>query len=64
MITKKHLAIVSLALALPSTIIVVSIGIWSLIEKGYLHEYVGVGIILAVIINTFYLIIKYAKKNS
>ncbi len=64
MITKKYLGIVALALGLPSTIIAVSIGVWKLIENGYINSYVGIALILGVIINTFYLIIRYANKNS
>jgi hypothetical protein len=64
MITKKHVVIVGLALGLPTTIIAASLGVWSLVESGYFDIYVGLGIILAVIFNTFYLIIRYAKKSS
>lgn len=61
MLQKKYLVVVSLALALPSTILAVCYFIYNLIKKGIINEIFGLIIIVLVILNSFWLMIRYGR---
>lgn len=56
--------VLGLAVGLPSSILGVFAFAYFLIEKGYVSPAIGLGLILAIIAYTFYLMIKYANKKQ
>ncbi|MBL7665420.1 MAG: hypothetical protein JNM93_09815 [Bacteriovoracaceae bacterium] len=61
---KKNLVILALALGLPSTILGVFILIYQLVQNHVINWTVGLIILLAVIGNTLFLMIKYVIKRK
>ncbi|MBC77282.1 MAG: hypothetical protein CME64_14825 [Halobacteriovoraceae bacterium] len=60
---KNLLAVMGLALALPTSILAVAAVVYQLIEKEIIGNMAGLGIILAVIFNIFFLMFKHLRKN-
>jgi hypothetical protein len=60
----KSLIVLGLALALPSTLLGVGVSIVYLIQQKIISQTVGLLIIVAVVFNTFYLMMRYAKKKK
>ena len=61
---KNPLLVLGLALGLPSTILGVSLGILYLIKHNFISKNSGIFLIIAVVANTFFLMIKYTKRNE
>ena len=64
MFETKKLVIVGLALALPGSILGVFLGSYALVEKKIISNKVALLVVVLVVINTFYLMLKYAKNKS
>lgn len=61
----KHiLKIMGLAMALPSTILGVTFGVYYLIENKVISQAVGLVIILTIVFYFFYLMIRYARSKK
>ena len=60
---KNLLAVMGLALALPTSILAVAAVVYQLIEKEIIGNMEGLGIILAVIFNIFFMMFKHLRKN-
>lgn len=61
---KKLLAVMALALALPTTVLIVSWIVLELIKKELIGNTTGLLIILAVIVNIFYMMFKHLGKQK
>lgn len=61
---KKLLAVMGLALALPSTVLAVAWVVLELIDAGVIGYTGGILIILAVIANIFFLMFKHLRKKN
>lgn len=62
-IEKDKLKIVALALSLPSTIIAISVFVFSLTKQKIISDLTGIIIVLLVLINFFYLMMRYVFKR-
>ena len=62
---KKWLAVLTIAMSIPSTIAIFVYGVSVLVERGYVSKNVGYGIFFLVILGMLWLMVKYAvdKKN-
>lgn len=61
---KKLLAVMGLAMALPTSILAVSYVVYQLIEKKLISSGVGVTIIVAFVLNMFILMFRNLRKNK
>lgn len=61
---KKYLMVMGLAMALPSTILGVSLIVYYLMEQKIISNLAGLVIIVLVIINVFYLMIRSVSKRK
>jgi hypothetical protein len=61
---KNPLVVLGLALGLPTTILFVALGVLELVKAEIISQNVAILIIIAVVANTFYLMIRYAKKSE
>ena len=61
---KNLLAVMALALALPSSILAVAAVVYKLIEQNLVSNMTALIIILAVIFNIFFLMFKHLRKNK
>lgn len=61
---KNLMAVMGLALALPSSILAVAAVVYNLIEKKLISNMTGLIIILVVIFNIFFLMFKHLRKNK
>lgn len=61
---KNLLAVMALALALPSSILAVAAVVYKLIEQNLVSNMTGLIIILAVIFNIFFLMFKHLRKKQ
>lgn len=60
---KKLLAIMGLAMALPTTVLAVAYVIYKLIEEGLISNGLGITLLVAVIANFFFLMFRYLRKE-
>lgn len=60
---KKLLAIMGLAMALPTTVLAVAYVIYKLIEEGMISSEMGIALLVAVIANFFFLMFRYLRKD-
>lgn len=60
---KKLLAVMGLALALPTTVLAVAWAVLELIDSGVIGYAGGMAIILAVIVNFFFLMFRHLRKR-
>jgi hypothetical protein len=58
------LVVLGLALGLPTTILAVALTVFHFVKEGYISQTVGLLIVIAVVINTFYLMLRYSKRNE
>ncbi len=63
-IDKKLLAVLGLAMALPTSVLAVAIVVYELIEAKLIGNGTGLIIILAVIFNIFFLMFKHLRKQK
>lgn len=61
---KKYWVAMALSLGLPSAILGIFAFVYSLVDKEIISWNVALIIMLAVIINTFYLILRYARSKK
>ena len=61
---KKMTIVLGLAMGLPSTILGVSYLFWNLAQKDIISERTAVLLIVLSVINTFYIMIRYASKKT
>ena len=61
---KQMLAVLGLAMALPSSILAVAGAVYYLIEEEMISDTTGLLIILAVIFNIFFLMFRHLRKNK
>ena len=62
--TKNILKVLGLALALPSTILGVGFGVFYLIEQDLVSQELGLGMLLAIMVYFFYLMVRYALNKK
>ncbi len=63
-IPENKLVVVGLALGLPSTILGISFFLYTLLKKNIISEALFLIILVAVVFNTFWLMIRYVSKRK
>jgi small-conductance mechanosensitive channel len=61
---KKYMMVMGLALGLPSTILGISLFVYYLMEQKIISHTVGLIIIVLVVVNIFYLMIRSVSKRK
>ncbi len=61
---KKYAIVVGLALGLPSTILGVFAILYHLVQENLISWNIALGIIVLVVLNTLYLMIRYVNKRK
>lgn len=61
---RKWMPIVSLALGLPSTILVSAVGLWQLVEEKIISENTAMFLFLALIAQMIFMMVYYANKRK
>ncbi len=61
---KKYLAVLALALGLPSTILGLFAVLYQLVQKGVISWNIALSVLILVIINILYLMIRYVNKRK
>ncbi|MBT3583398.1 MAG: hypothetical protein HN509_00715 [Halobacteriovoraceae bacterium] len=61
---KKYVAILGLAMSLPSMIVVLAYAAYRLSEEKILHPYLAWGIFLVIISYSLYMMVNYANKRK
>ncbi|MGB0453916.1 MAG: hypothetical protein ACPGJV_09390 [Bacteriovoracaceae bacterium] len=61
---QSWLAIMGIALSLPTAIFGMAYGIFLLADMGYINKGVGILILIIFVFNAFYLMIRHARKDK
>lgn len=63
-IPKNWVAVLGVALSLPSTIFAIAYGAFKLVELGYISRFWGIALFLLVIVNSFVLLVWHGTRKK